>query len=135
MRRIASATCALWLFGIVGCGSGLYPVSGRVTLDDGQPLTKGLVVFEQQTGEKPVTARGDLQADGSFQLGTRRPGDGAPRGKYRVLISPIIDVENPRDPPFDKRYTAFDTSGLTFEVQAGTNDIPIRLDRPHKGKH
>jgi hypothetical protein len=52
-----------------------------------------------------------------------------------VLISPRIDVDAPQDPPFDKRYTEFATSGLTFEVTAGPNDFPIQLSRAGKGRH
>jgi hypothetical protein len=135
VRRTISATLsALLVAGAAGCGGGLYPVSGKVTLNDGTPLTKGLVIFEGQEGDKKVTARGELQADGTYRLGTKRPGDGAPPGKYQVLISPQIDVDSPQDPPFDKRYTQFGTSGLTFEVTAGTNDFPIQLSRPGKGR-
>jgi hypothetical protein len=105
-----------------------------VTLADGQPLTKGLVIFEGKEGDKPVSARGDIQPDGSYRLSTHRPGDGAPPGKYQVLISPRIDVDAPEPLPFDSRYTDFKTSGLSFEVTAGSNDYPIRLDRAGKGR-
>jgi len=139
MRRISSTAgrlgAALLLLGAAGCGERLYPVSGKVTLEDGKPLTKGLVIFEALEGEKKVTARGDIQADGTYRLSTRRPGDGVPPGKYHVLISPRIDVDNPEPLPFDGRYTGFKTSGLNFEVTAGSNDYPIQLSRAGKGRH
>jgi hypothetical protein len=128
------AIALLLLLGAAGCGPRLYPVSGKVTLSDGQPLTKGLVIFEGKEGDKLISARGDIQPDGSFRLGTHRPGDGAPPGKYQVLISPRANVDAPDPPPFNERYTDFKTSGLTFEVTAGSNDFPIRLDRAGKGK-
>src|SRR5262245_4042273 len=122
----------LLLFAAAGCGRKLYPVHGKVAFPDGTPLDGGLVVFEQQQeGESPVMARGDIHTDGSYKLSTFRPGDGVPAGKYRVLISPktdLNDVDGPRKPsPFDPRYMAFDTSGLEFEVQAGENEFPIRV--------
>jgi hypothetical protein len=126
----------LLLLGAAGCGSGLYPVQGKVTLDDGTSVTGGIVVFESR-GEQPITARGEIQPDGKYQLSTHKPGDGVPPGKYRVLITPPpqVDLEAPRvKPPYDERYTAFATSGLEFEVTAGPNDIPIKLTRAKKGK-
>src|SRR5262249_6506243 len=115
-----------------GCG-GYYPVSGTVTLDDGQPLTKGLVVFESVDGTQ--MARGQVQPDGRYRVSTGRPGDGVKPGRYRVLVSALdmSDVPDERkNLPFDVKYTRFQTSGLEFEVKAGANVIPIQLTRPAK---
>lgn len=123
--------------GAAGCGKGMYPVHGTVTYNDGKPFTNGMVVFESAEGPKPVTARGDVQADGSYQLSTNKPGDGVPAGKYRVLVAPRIDInaEMPeRGLTVDKRYTEFATSGLEFEVKAGPNEFPIRVSRPAKAR-
>jgi hypothetical protein len=102
-----------------------------VTYPDGKPLTEGMVVFESQGQEKPVTARGDIHPDGSYELGTHRPGDGALAGKYRVLVAPKTDpnaVDRPSGPPsFDPRFASFDTSGLEYQVVAGANDFPIQV--------
>jgi hypothetical protein len=88
MMGLLPRTWLLLLLGAVGCGGGLYPVRGKVTYKDGTPLTKGLVVFESSTRTPPITARGDIRADGSYELSTFKPADGAPAGKYRVLVSP-----------------------------------------------
>jgi hypothetical protein len=125
----------LLLPGAAGCGKGLYPVHGKVTFEDGKPFTNGMVVFESAEGPKPVTARGDLQSDGSYQLSTNKPGDGVPAGKYRVLVSPRVDISADapeRNLPVDRRYTEFATSGLQFEVKPGPNDFPIQVSRPGK---
>src|SRR5207249_2275528 len=79
----------LFALGTAGCGSRMVQVTGTVTLDDGTPLTKGLVVFEGIVDGKPVMARGEVKADGTYQLSTGKPGDGALPGKYRVLINPM----------------------------------------------
>jgi hypothetical protein len=126
-----------FVFATTGCGGGLQPVRGKVTLEDGSPVTKGMVVFESLDSEKPITARGDIQADGSYELSTYRAGDGARPGKYRVLIAPRVDPEeidapHPTPPAFDKRYTDFRTSGLELEVKAGANELPIQVARPGK---
>jgi hypothetical protein len=117
----------------------LQPVRGKVTLEDGTVLTQGMVVFESTESEKPITARGDIQADGSYELSTHKPGDGVPPGKYRVLIAPRIDLEeidapNRKPPLFDKSYTNFSTSGLEFEVKPGANEFVIQVARPGKAR-
>jgi len=53
---------ALPLLLLPGCARRLSQVEGKVTLEDGNPLTKGLVVFESAEG-KGVTARGEIKAD------------------------------------------------------------------------
>jgi hypothetical protein len=133
--RQALAVAGLLLLGAAGCGRGLYSVRGKVTYPDGTPLTAGMVVFECQGTANAVTARGELRGDGSFELGTQSPGDGAPPGKYRVLVAPKYDpnaVDRPAaPPPIDRRYTEFSSSGLEFEVTPdGPNDFPIRVTRP-----
>ena len=123
--------------GVAGCGSRYYPVRGTVTLDDGTPVTRGMVVFERTAGGPPITARGTIQSDGSYQLGTDKPGDGVPPGKYRVLVNPLDMSDVPDEQkqlPFDVKYTRFATSGLECEVATGPNEYPIKLDRPRKGR-
>lgn len=134
MRQFLSVAAAL-LVGLAGCGGGKYPVRGTVTLDDGSPLTKGLVVFERTDGGPAVTARGNVGADGRYELSTDQPGDGVPPGKYKVLVNPLDSSDVPDEQkklPFDIRYTKFQTSGLECEVKAGGTDFPIKLDRPKK---
>jgi hypothetical protein len=108
-----------------------------VTFADGQPVTSGLVIFEGKDEKQTVTARGAIHTDGTFRLATHKPGDGAPAGKYRVLLVP----PPPQDPdvpqakaPFDERYLEFGTSGLEFDVKAGTNELPIQVSRPKRGR-
>jgi hypothetical protein len=132
--RRAAVAVALLLLGLAGCGSGLCPARGRVTYADGKPVTAGMVVFESKEQEPPVTARGEIQSDGSFALGTHRPGDGVPPGKYRVLVAPKFDPNAvdraPPPPPFHPRYSNFKESGLEFEVTAaGPNDFPIQVSK------
>jgi hypothetical protein len=129
-----------WLLVVLAAGTGcgrMNSVSGKVTFDDGAPVPGGLVVFESKDQEPAITARAEIQPDGSYRLGTHKPGDGAPAGVYRVLIAPP-PPEDPRDrfapPPFEERYTDFRTSGLEFEVKSGSNELPIQLKRNPKVK-
>jgi hypothetical protein len=135
LRALRAAAVALvLLLGAVGCGPKLCSVRGKVTYGDGQPVTEGMVVFERKGEEKPVTARGEIQADGSYRLSTHKPDDGAPPGTYRVLVAPKSDPNAvdraAKPPPFDPRYADFKTSGLEFEVKAGgPNDFPITVKK------
>jgi hypothetical protein len=114
----------------------LYPVRGTVTLEDGSPLTRGMVVFESTDAAVGVTARGEIKADGSYQLSTFQPGDGVPPGRYRVQINPMDRSEvadEDKKLPYDIKYTSFETSALRYEVKPGTNGFSIRLLRELEG--
>src|SRR4051812_45349073 len=95
-----------------GCGAAKFqPVHGKVTLEDGTPLTGGLVLLEEKVAENAKTSRGMIQSDGSFQLSTRGPGDGAPIGKYSVAVIPHSGPREPNSPAlvaFDRRYGEFE---------------------------
>jgi hypothetical protein len=134
-RRLIVAAVLLPVGLMSGCGNRMSTVHGTVTLDDGTPLTKGLVVFEGQVDGKPVMARGEIKTDGSYKLSTGKPGDGALPGKYRVLINPMDLSDLPdeqKNIPFDYKYMRYETSGLEFEVKPGANDFPIKLDRSRR---
>lgn len=131
MNRIRSTAFMLLIVGLAGCGGGLQPVRGKVTLADGRPAANSQVVFEGPAGGKAVSARGDVQADGSFELSTLQPGDGVPIGKYRVQVNPppLVDAEARNAAPFNAKFSDFSTSGLEFEVKAGGNDFSIQLTK------
>ena len=99
-------------------------------------MTRGLVVCERAEGGPAVSAQGEIRPDGTFRLGTVRPGDGLPPGKYRVLINPMDLSDLPddkKDIPFDFKYLNFKTSGLELEVK-GDTDYPIRLAKSARRK-
>jgi hypothetical protein len=109
----------------------LQPVRGKVTLPGGQPAAGSQVVFEGQQEGNIVSARGDVAADGSYEMSTFEPGDGVPPGKYRVQVNPppMVDAEARTPPPFNPKYGSFQTSGLEFEVKPGANEFPIQLTK------
>jgi hypothetical protein len=132
-RWYSIGVCSTLLF-LLGCGSGFYPTRGKVTLEDGSPLTQGMVVFENAEGTS--MARGMIQSDGTFELSTGTPGDGVKPGHYRVLVSALDMTDIPDEQkklPFDIKYTRFQTSGLEFDVKSEPNHFPIQLTRPSKG--
>jgi hypothetical protein len=132
-RLVISAVALAGLAGASGCGSDFNPVTGRVTFPDGTPLEEGIVICEMKQGDKTVMARGNLERDGSFKLGTLQPGDGAAPGKYQVLVVPraLTDAEKATIPPLiDSKFERFETSGLELEVKEGKNELNISVTKP-----
>jgi len=127
----ASVVVVSMCLAFTGCGGGLQPVRGKVTLPDGKPAANSQGVFDGPIGGKTISARGDVQADGSFELSTAQPGDGVPLGKYRVQVNPppVVDAEAAQRAPFHPKFSDFSTSGLEFEVKAGGNDFTIQLTK------
>ena len=74
----------------VGCGDVRAPVSGKVTFQDGSPLTLGEV--RGYDGEDSFI-RGWIEKDGTFELYEMKPGDGVPAGKtYGITVTNAIEA-------------------------------------------
>lgn len=143
--RVALAPLALLtLLGITGCESGppTAPVSGVVTLD-GVPLEFGYVMFQPNTGQP---AQGVIQSDGSFELMSLAPGDGAQIGTHRVSV-----ICNEGHRPTESgapsgggslgrlliplAYTRGNMSGITADVpKEGLPDFRIELSSQGPGR-
>ena len=129
---------AVLLIGCGGQGPPTYQAGGKVVFSDGTPLGGGTIEFRPVRAEKSVTARGTIQPDGTFQLSTFEPDDGAIEGEHLVLISPAPPrrIGEPVDPrmEIDLRYTQFSTSGLkcTVSRDVGENRFPILVERSRK---
>ena len=117
-----------------GCASGRYPVSGRVTYEDGTPVREGTVIGETTVDGKAVGVQGNIESDGSFTWGSDRPGDGAPPGTYKVLVVPRAlgdsELAEGKRPAVAGKYTKFETSGLTVEVKPEKNVFNITVSPP-----
>lgn len=85
--------CKFFLLSLIlgaGCSSGsaYYPAGGVVKLSDGTPCDGALIVFHpidagKENDPKPVA---ECDAQGSFQLTTMSPQDGAAAGEYGVTV-------------------------------------------------
>lgn len=131
-RELRLAAALLVALTVAGCGPRLVPVHGKAMLANGRPAAGSQVVFEGEVEGKPVTARGDVREDGSFEMGTYAPGDGVPPGKYRVQVNPppMASAEAAMVLPFSSKYLSFHTSGLEFEVKPGqSNEINVKLEK------
>lgn len=134
MRRFALCLPALAALFAAGCGSGRYPVAGKVTYDDGGPVPAGTVIGEATVDGKLVGVQGNIASDGSFAWGGDRAGDGALPGDYKVIVMPraLGDAEmgEGKRPDVEGKYTKYASSGLTFTVKAESNKYDITVSRP-----
>ncbi len=139
----------------ISCGgdaptSTLYPVRGKVTYR-AQPA-EGAIVTLMADGEAPLTKQGSpivpmgiAGEDGTFKINSTGLGEGAPAGKYKVLITwrpsskiaaakPLLARKkkssdyNPNDlmpaDAFDGRYSNPGKPLFTAEVKAEPNELP-----------
>ena len=118
---VVMSVCLLFC---VGCGKNVR-VAGKVTFEDGSPLTTGIVIFNSGTSE----SKAPIEKDGSFAVGTFKSNDGLPRGTYRVYITgaAVFPGISARGAPLgpvvqlvDAKFTSPDTSDLTCEVKGNT---------------
>ena len=134
MRRVVAAALAAALCLLAGCGDGRLCTRGRV-VKDGQPLLP-------KEGESvrvtfvPILPDGKPPADHYFAEfnpadGTFRPAGkdkkGMPPGKYRVAVEYKRQKQDVLRGAFDE-----DRSPFVFDVDSGTPEIVIDLDRPPK---
>ena len=71
----------------VGCGErrpATYPVEGRLRFEDGRPVPFGTVEF--RSAEAGITARGTIDSQGRFRLGTFAEGDGAIAAEHQAIV-------------------------------------------------
>ena len=125
---------------IVGCGDDgrrkTYPVSGKVVYPDGSPLPGGTILCVSDSAEgASLSARANINTDGTFVLGTYEEDDGAVAGRHVVaFIPPTPSNYNPdAGPPprmLHPRFESHDSSGVEFNVtEDGPNDIVLEVSK------
>lgn len=144
MTRSSFTRClAVWgLLAIAtGCGESrapTYPSAGVVRFEDGSPVRFGVVEFRAE--DQGLVARGTLDAQGRFRLGTFEPNDGAVAGRQHVIVVQHVPPEmasrpKPNDeahrehgaaPRVSPLFAEYATSPLQFDVSAdGDNQFEI----------
>ena len=89
MKQIAASLACIGLLFTVGCGPGVSPVTGTVTLD-GKPAADLLVAFTPDGGGTSGAATTD--ASGNYSISSPL-GNGLPQGNYTIRITsqPPVD--------------------------------------------
>lgn len=111
-----------------GCGNGNVGLHGTVVFsDDGSPLGVGTVCFETST----FCARGRLQPDGTFSVGSQGLADGLPPGSYRVFIAGAAREISPEqfESLIDEKYGDGSTTDWVCDVPRPGNRFDIKVDR------
>ena len=150
MKTYRYFAALILLSGILGCGPNVK-FGGRVTYsDDDSPLTTGMVCFESNT----FLARGPLDKDGCYDLGSLALNDGIPKGEYRVYVSGADSVEQVEmkqvpgqadyvtstgmsgtmagqifTPLIDPKFTQGKTSGITVTIDGSSKKFDFQVDR------
>lgn len=148
-RKSSLACAALLAIVALGCGGGekgdnkplevkkTVPARGIVKYQ-GNSVKDAAVTF-LPLDNKTVSARGTTDGVGSFILTTYNKDDGAPVGKYKVLISVNLAKEiepgvlAPEPPggfksPIPTKYNNVNTTDILMEVKEGdNNDFTIEL--------
>jgi hypothetical protein len=93
-------------------------VSGRVQYTDGSPITGGVRVIrlepaDDTTAEVRKVASGIIAPDGTFEMFTRKPGDGVIAGKYLVTFT-VMDKPMGGKLLIPEKYTTVD--GTPFDI-------------------
>jgi hypothetical protein len=117
-----------------GCGKGdrleTAKVKGIVTLN-GKVVERGVVSFSPQAGRG---GRGLIRPDGTYELTTYVPNDGAILGKHRVSVTattPRKSVDEEPEYIVPPRFGEPATSGLEYVVTpSGENRFDITLLDP-----
>jgi hypothetical protein len=128
------------LTALSGCGSGAgkFAVRGKLQYEDGSPLTD-LAGFEITFTSEALAkgSRGDIQADGSFEMSTTGDNDGVIPGEYKVTVSqPHVEPGRPetRNPFVELIYEDPAKTPLHATVQANNdNFFTFKLERIKKG--
>lgn len=109
-----------------GCGKNVK-VTGKVTYEDGEPLTVGRVCFEAGS----FFADGPVKKDGTYSIGGATENSGIPSGDYQVYILGAAKLPEmlgegrettfaPPVPVIDGKFTDANTSGLKCTVKGRT---------------
>ena len=139
--KLAITTLLLGSALLTGCGKAkepwevVYPAKGIVKYD-GKPLDRAVITLIPQDPDIPETLRptASTKEDGTFEVGTYSKSDGAPEGKYKVIVLhyPIIGKkESPASGPNDlpRKYSKPETTDLIVEVAGPTEFKPFELTR------
>lgn len=115
------------LVGALGCGGGLVPVTGVVTLD-GRPVGGAMVLFvpEDHRGQP---AQGVTAVDGTFTLSTRMK-QGAAAGDYKVLVTKTSGTLPPGADPSSSPHL----KSLLPKVYGDAQTTPFRQQVPPAGR-
>ncbi|QEG35405.1 carboxypeptidase-like regulatory domain-containing protein [Bythopirellula goksoeyrii] len=116
----------------VGCGGGndtTVPVSGTITLQNGEPLPSATIMFRGTDGK---TFTGGADGSGAYVARASEDSRGIAPGEYIVVVQESIgdDLDKPSRPKIHPRYGQVRTSDLKTTVSAEQPTYDFTLDPP-----
>lgn len=123
VHRAGALLAVLILVNLIGCGSPVGPMLGRVRFEDGSPVQSGRIEFRRLSDGSRYVSR--IAADGGFRPADSDGRNGLPPGKYEVVVVQIVLTEDLAAEDHDhgitvpRRYADYHTSDLRTEVEAG----------------
>lgn len=123
--------------GGAGCGSGgpqMGAVDGTVVYQDGTPVHGGVAVIRFEPIGRSAegyskAASADIAKDGTYELQTIRPGDGALYGAYKVVFT-VLDSYRSGKSLVAEEYTSGETTPLEAVVDSASHTFDFKIDRP-----
>ena len=129
MKRNLLIGLVLFTVLFVGCGKGFVPLGGKVTFEDGSPLTVGAVCFSTGT----FMAEGRLNEQGEYVLSSLGKDDGLPPGTYKVYIQGATktDAKERTVDLIHSKFVSPDTTPLSYDVKKGGDNVyDIQVTKP-----
>ena len=136
--------CAVWLCLLTlvvvasGCSDGRLPthtVRGQLEFEDGTTPMFGDVEF--YNSEHKLNARGKVNRDGSFTVGTYEDEDGAVLGQHEIVIiqqtgnyltaSMAVEIAHDHGELIHSDYFDYRTSDLKCTIEEGDNELNFVL--------
>ncbi len=126
--RLASTLLTGLLIATTGCGdktevapppSGMHPVKGKVKSEVGS-VTGFTITFHPKSAEARASS-GEVKADGSFELHTLLPNDGASDGEYKVFFVPPLG--NKRSSAIPTKFQNAEETDVTATIKPDTTDL------------
>ncbi len=145
MKSLHYLGVTLFLLSTIGCGSDqlpTHPVNGKVAFQDGTFPMFGTIEFYND--EHKINARGKINRDGTFTVGTYEKDDGAVAGDHRVVIIQIVsepgsplskvtsNIDHDHGELVSPKYLDYRSSDLSCSIQASENDVELIVDRVEK---
>lgn len=143
MRTYAGSLFAIMACLTAGCSDGripTFPAEGRVIFPTGAPVRTGFV--ESRSLDHAINARGKIERDGSFTLGTYTEGDGAVTGRHQSVVIQFIAGDNLLAEQYlpkivhdhghevDLSFADYTTSELEFTIKPDTKNFITLVVEP-----
>ncbi len=137
-RLIFGLAALLILPLMLGCSSDqlpTHPVIGTIQFSDGTHPMFGDIEF--YNSQHKINARGKIERDGSFTVGTYTDNDGAVEGKHQIIALQVSgdylteklsdSIKHDHGDLINSSYFDYRTSGLECEIVQGDNQVNLTV--------